>query len=177
MAIELNSLERRVMDMLLAGDDPVLEVLREQYRARRSDRATFDRHRFYLDFAVPPQAKWLEGCDKRITIGDLHAGSKQLPYRATFVLFVDDGAIAFLEGVTYGLASWPDNTDDFEYPMFGIKLSRRPGCGGEHLDIKPGTLPFCGKISTASRVARPPSLPKRQGKTKAPPDFGTLQQK
>ena len=28
----LSALERRVMDMLLAGDDPLLEVLREQYR-------------------------------------------------------------------------------------------------------------------------------------------------
>ena len=109
MQSELDPLERLAMDMLLAGDDPTLKILREQFRVT----AVLDRKLtgvgFFVTFSVPPGARRIEG-KKLSYLGDVKAEIKGLQHGADFVLHFRDGAIDYLEGCSYD-EPWPAGTE------------------------------------------------------------------
>jgi len=132
MAIDLNPLERKVLEMLLAGEDPALDVLREQYRKADIVGRELTGGGFYIHFTIPPEVPRLEGCKSIIHISDVEAHSRLLPQGAAFILDVRDGTIDFLEAVA-NEGPWPDRMDDFRLAYEGghdrdlAKLRRKMG--------------------------------------------------
>jgi hypothetical protein len=111
MAIELDPLERKAMELLLAGDDPTLNVLREQYHVGEVIKRELTGAGFHVAFSVPPAAVRLDA-RKSLHFGDVKAEIEGLQYGAGFVLHVRDGVIDQLEGYSYD-EPWPVNVDSF----------------------------------------------------------------
>jgi hypothetical protein len=99
------------MELLLAGDDPTLNVLREQYRVAEVIKRELTGVGFHVAFSVPPAAAHLD-VGKSLHFGDVKAEVEGLQYGAGFVLHVCDGAIGQLEGYSYD-EPWPVNVDRF----------------------------------------------------------------
>jgi hypothetical protein len=111
MSIKLEQLERRVMEMLLAGNDPILNILRDQYSVARVVKHELTGVGFFVTFAVPPEAARLDG-EKSLHFGDVKAEIDGLQHGAGFVLHVRDGAIDYLEGYSYD-EPWPASLEHF----------------------------------------------------------------
>jgi hypothetical protein len=106
MQTKLQEFDKAVVAMLLAGDDPVLQVLREQVRLVANVRRELSGAGFFAYFELPREAPRIEGSPS-FQIGDLCADVERLEYGAGFVLFVRNGAIDVLEGFSYE-EPWPD---------------------------------------------------------------------
>jgi hypothetical protein len=99
----LTPLERKVMEMMLAGEHPVLDVLRSQLNASHVLERTYDSVGFFTKFYVPSDAPRIKA--KRLVISDVCG---EIPYYypeghawvCDFLLFVEDGAIDTLEAAT-----------------------------------------------------------------------------
>jgi hypothetical protein len=92
----VNELEKKIMAMLLAGDDPALAVLRSQADAATVASREFSGAGFFTTFKVPENTPRLQGVP-RLVIGDVYATIDGLEHEAGFLLFVADGAIEMLE--------------------------------------------------------------------------------
>lgn len=102
-AAGLTQLERRVMEMLLAGDHPVLETLRRQFESAKVAKREYTGHGFFTHFEVPADVPRLPN-NRSFELDDLYGASRdsQWPWpEFGFILFVRNGAIDFLEGYTY----------------------------------------------------------------------------
>jgi len=99
------------MELLLAGDDPTLNVLREQYRVAYVMKRELTGAGFHLAFSVAPAAPRLDA-RRSLHFGDVKAEIEGLQYGASFVLHVRDGAIDSLEGFSYD-EPWPANVHRF----------------------------------------------------------------
>ena len=111
MPVGLNQLERNVMDMLLGGDDPILNVLREQYRIAEVVEREMTGAGSTSRSPFRPGAARLDGRGS-MHLGDVAARIEGLWHGAGFVLFVRDGAIDFLEGFSYD-EPWPSSVECF----------------------------------------------------------------
>lgn len=111
MHIEADALERRVMEMLLAGDDPILSVLREQFQVAHVAERTLTGAGFFVTYLVPPTVPRLEGSTWSY-LGHVKADIRGLQHGAGFVLHLRDGAIDYLEGYCYD-EPWPTDVDTF----------------------------------------------------------------
>src|SRR5579864_2949402 len=92
----MNRLEAEVMHMLLAGDHPVLAVLRHQREVVTVRDREFTGVGFFTNFAVPEAAPRVPDVD-RLVIGDVYAELEGLKHTVGFLLFLRQGAIDFLE--------------------------------------------------------------------------------
>lgn len=105
---EITPIERQVMQMLLAGQHPTLETLRQQFARSNVAKRDFTGVGFFTSFNVP-------GClprlvpPRRIVIGDVCADVDGLEYGCGFILFVDDGLLGTLECHLWGDNALPDN--------------------------------------------------------------------
>ncbi|HOA53256.1 MAG TPA: hypothetical protein PKI05_13460 [Thermogutta sp.] len=111
-SIYLTALERAVMEMLLAGDHPVLAVLRAQFDRAKVAQSEFSGVGFFTHFEVPPDVPRLRG-RKSFELGDVHADIPGLSVGVGFILFIREGAIDFLEGFTYGDDRWHDKIEQY----------------------------------------------------------------
>ena len=112
MPPQLNILETAVLQMLLRGDEPVLESLRNQLRestmtARRDTGAGF-----FTDFSVPDQVPRAPAKDSFV-LGDVVGEIDGLENGAGFLLFIRNGKIAFLDGFSYN-EPWPLSAAKFK---------------------------------------------------------------
>ena len=110
----LTPLERRVMEMLLAGDHPVLNVLKRQLDASSVLKRDYDGVGFFTEFYVPPQLPRIKA--DRLVIDDVYGKIPDyyrpgLPWVGFFILFVEKGAIDTLEGATPD-DQWVDENDE-----------------------------------------------------------------
>ena len=108
----LNDFERAVLDMLLDGDHPVLVVLRAQAEKSRLSSREYTGVGFFCDFDVLPDVPALE-TERDFHIGDVIAVVDGLKHGADFVLFVREGRLDCLEGVTFG-EPWPNEIRNFK---------------------------------------------------------------
>lgn len=115
--MELTNLERQVMEALLAGNEPALQLLAHQFKTATVTTRELTGAGFYTTFLIMPQAPRLEG-SKAIRLGDVTAEIDGLQSGAGFVLFVNNGAIEFLEGFSYG-EPWPEKVDNFRLSYMG----------------------------------------------------------
>lgn len=117
MSADLTPLERQVMEMLLAGDHPSLEVLQEQFQLADVVKRELTGAGFYLEFTLPQRADRLDA-PKSFHLGDVEADIEGLEHGAGFVLYVREGAIDQLEGYSYD-EPWPANVERFHLSYTG----------------------------------------------------------
>ena len=107
----ISPFEQAVLDMLIAGDDVVLVVLRRQVAAARCVLRESSGTGFYCTFEIPSDAPAVVGAPD-FEIGDVDATLEGLRHGAGFLLFVRDGRINMLEGYSYD-EEWPEEVGAF----------------------------------------------------------------
>ena len=105
----LTALERAVLDKLLAGEFPVLDILRRQIQTGQVIEHRMTGVGFFTKFGLPAGAPRTQGT---FQFGDVLATVEGLPHGAGFVLWVQDGVLDLLEGYTFD-EPWPQATDRF----------------------------------------------------------------
>ena len=116
--MELNDLERAVLEKFLAGDHPVLEKLRLQYKNCYVVKREFTGVGFFTTLAVHDKTLKIPLVTKGLTMWDVTAEIEGLKYGASFVLFIEDGFLDTLEGASDD--EWPSS-----YSWFKVEY-----CGG-----------------------------------------------
>jgi hypothetical protein len=100
--------EKILMDKLLAGDDPVLEGLRNQHHNSVVESRKFTGAGFYTHFKLKKCVNAVtEG--KSFQIGDVDASLKEILEAFGFILFIEKGYLSVLEGYTLSSDCWPDD--------------------------------------------------------------------
>jgi len=92
----VNELEQTILTMLLAGEHPLLAVLREQLAVVEVENREFSGVGFFTELRVPPAAPRWDGAP-RLIIGDVYAEMTGFTQPVGFLLFVNDGALDMLE--------------------------------------------------------------------------------
>lgn len=113
--IKFEDFENIVMTKLLSGEDPILSLLREQFKKALVEKREFTRTGFFTDFYFKNPVQQIESC-KNFHIGDV-AGTIN-DTGVDFVLFIDNGLISLLEGYTFG-DPWPEHINKFELGYWG----------------------------------------------------------
>ena len=103
----LNEMERRTLEMLLAGDTLELAVLRAQLDAATATSRKFTGVGFFTQLSVPAGLPRVTRRG-RLVLDDIYAEVSGLEHDAGFALFVEDGAIDVLECHIVD-DCWPDN--------------------------------------------------------------------
>ena len=92
--LTLSSGETRLLDFLLAGDSPVLEILRAQWKAAELVRREMTDSGFFLHFRLPPESLSVPG-QPSLVVGDVRGWIDGID--CGFLLFVREGRLDFLE--------------------------------------------------------------------------------
>ena len=106
------SLEREVMDLLLAGDDPVLSGLREQLQQCRVAKRMFSGVGFVTDFALPTEVSPIDA-KSLFFLSDVRADLNGQRAAAGFHCQVKGGRLKLLEGFSFN-DQWPSTLMDFK---------------------------------------------------------------
>ena len=91
-------------------------TLREHLAHASVSRREFTGVGFATHFTVPSDAPVRRDLSET-AIYDVGADIRGLTHGASFVLFIRDGVLSFLEGVTT-TGDWPEDTDDFRVYRF-----------------------------------------------------------
>ena len=102
----LLELEREATAMLLAGDHPVLEALRQQWRKATVVRRWYGWSGGHVEWSVPQEVPPIAEADF-VTISDVRADVHFLERPVTFSVFIVDGRLDGLS-CNIGAAEWPD---------------------------------------------------------------------
>ena len=120
-------LTSRVMNMLLAGDYYVLNVLRNQFHSAVISSVEDTGVGMFVKFVISESERIDEqkGVKRDFAFGDVH-GVVGASGGVGFILFVRDGCISVLEGYSYDSADWKKVTDDIvlEYGENGRDFER-----------------------------------------------------
>ncbi len=92
----MNELEHRALEMLLGGEDQLLDLLRGQVRVASVESRDFTGVGSFTYLSVPESARRAANC-ARLVLGDVYAEIEGLKHPAGFLLFVNDGAVDCLE--------------------------------------------------------------------------------
>lgn len=111
-AAALTGLERAVLDRMLAGEHPTLEALRTQLAACTVTKRETTGVGFFTSIAVPSGVPRAPLRPRVAPFGDVLASLPSTVNGAGFLLYVDDGVMAMLEGYTFDEA-WPEATEGF----------------------------------------------------------------
>ena len=106
MKVSQEQFEKELMDLLLAGDHPVLAVLRQQYAAAKVGRREFTGVGFWSDFEVPESAPLVE--PPNFAAGSVDIQLEGVHLGAGCVLFITDGKLEQLDCYTYD-DDWPED--------------------------------------------------------------------
>lgn len=104
--VEVRSLPDAALEFLLAGDNPILDILREQVRSAFQT-TQFTGAGFIIDFHVPEEFARLPG-NVTFQFGDVVARTVDEKQTLGFVLFIEHGVVRMWEGYTFGEELWPD---------------------------------------------------------------------
>ena len=109
MAIVHNhiSLTEQVMELMLSGDDGVLEQLRNQYHYADLGRIQNTGKGYFAFYSMSPNAKKLKTPVLDFELNDVVGKVGSNPNAVGFVLFIRDGYINNLEAFTYISDTWP----------------------------------------------------------------------
>lgn len=107
--MDLNNIEKMVLNKLFEGDHPALATLREQAVGAWVRARELTGSGFFTEFSLRPDAKPLLLPFERIKIDDVMATAKELKGGIGFILDINNGFIETLEGYTYE-EPWPGNT-------------------------------------------------------------------
>jgi hypothetical protein len=109
--IKFEDFEHAVMLKMLAGDNPVLSLLREQYKNAHIAKREFTGVGFFTDFSFNNTVQIIVD-KKNFHIGDVAGTINNTSI--DFVLFIKNGSLNMLEGVTFGGEPWPEHINNFE---------------------------------------------------------------
>jgi hypothetical protein len=110
MTSELSSIEKSVLEKLLAGDLPFIVQLRQQIAGCKVVKRELTGVGFYTTLEIPKSIHRTHGLD--IKFGDVIAEIPKLSNGAGFLLYVKDGVLDMLEGYSYDEA-WPSSISSF----------------------------------------------------------------
>ena len=102
----MDHMERKALDMLLAGEDPLLEVLRAQLASVAVIERDFSGVGFHTSLSVPDGVPRAENCPRKV-IGDVYAEITGLEHSAGFQLYVLNGVLDCLECYIVD-SEWPN---------------------------------------------------------------------
>ncbi len=112
---QLTTFERAVLDKVLAGDLPALEVLRLQVKSSRIVDRRLTGVGFFTTFEVLPNVPRVHGS---FQLGDVLAKIPGLSTGAGFLLWIKSGVLDLLEGYTID-ESWPQEVNEFSLEYIG----------------------------------------------------------
>jgi hypothetical protein len=112
---QLTEFERTLAEHLLAGELPVLAVLRSQWAAARFESRELSGVGFFLNVVVPSSAPRAEPPD--FELGDVYFEATGLPHGGGSVMFIRDGAISMLEAYSHD-GDWPKEVMEFALRYF-----------------------------------------------------------
>jgi hypothetical protein len=98
--------EVKLMEMLLSGDDEILNKLMKQYEVAKIVSREFSDAGFYTSFLVENISD-LCIMNKSFHIGDVDGNIDGIENAVGFVLYVKNGNITLLEGYTNVVDIWP----------------------------------------------------------------------
>ena len=104
-------LEKIVMEMLLFGDDPILEQLREQYKNTTIESRKFNGVGFFTNYVIDKKIPPLGGITRMI-FGDVYADFGELE-KLGFIVFISNGYLSTLEGFSH-IDKWPEDVTGIE---------------------------------------------------------------
>jgi hypothetical protein len=105
------NLERKLMEMLLAGNDDVLIRLREQYKSSKVISREHSEVGFFTTFLQQDRNDLcIDG--KSFQIGDVDGSVNGIDGAVGFVLYIKNGFISMLEGYTNAIDKWPEVDDE-----------------------------------------------------------------
>lgn len=107
---KLTPMENQVIDRLLAGEDEVLSVLREQLRHAHVSAREMTGVGFFTTLYVPEETPRVANC-LDFKLGDVIAKAQNVKHDLGFLLYIKNGALELLEGYTYD-ESWPSEVKD-----------------------------------------------------------------
>lgn len=114
--LPLTKFEGEILNWLLAGEEPVLNALRRQFTRATVLYKVFTGHGIYINFHLPSDVIPLHKefrVKPRFCFGDVEASIPSLEYGAHFLLWVEDGLLASLEGFTYD-ESYPQEISSYQ---------------------------------------------------------------
>ncbi len=123
-SLTFTPLESQVLDLLLAGKDPVLNVLRQQFHSSEVESRKYTGVGYYLKFNVPgntPGLLEIPNVKLSFCFGDVDVVITTGNYqqRVGFLLWVENGYLDQLEAYTYGDEKWPEMIDEFHLRYLG----------------------------------------------------------
>ena len=110
MAEPLLPLERAVLDFALVGEHPTLDILREQAKSVTVVTREFTGVGFFTRLAVDAAKPAIDG-RPGLAIADIDGEAADLAHGLGFVVFVEEGFLAFIEGFTID-EPWPAGLSD-----------------------------------------------------------------
>jgi hypothetical protein len=114
----LTALEKQVVEMLLAGDNAILAVLRDQSEHLGVSSREMTGVGFFTRLVVSANAASL-GRGRSFKLGDVNGTADNVRNGLGFLLYIEDGLLSALEGYTYD-EPWPDD-------LSGVTLSYSKG--------------------------------------------------
>jgi hypothetical protein len=117
----LTNLEQAVLEKLLSGESDRYRILHNQIPALRVSERKMTGVGFFTRFSIPDDIPKVPD-EATFQTGGVGANINDLGHGAGFVLFVQDGQIATLEGYTYD-EPWPRNVHSFH--LHFIPTSKR----------------------------------------------------
>jgi len=120
METKIDELEQEVLELLLAGDDPVLAMLRLQLANVTQRPRELSGVGFFTRFEVSEQAPQILG-NPSFGFGDVTGEIEGLTRGADFVLFIDKGLLSMLEVCTYE-EPWPREFKTFKLKYMSGKI-------------------------------------------------------
>jgi hypothetical protein len=102
---ELTTIEKQIMHALLAGEDGMLSILREQLRFARVSARKMSGVGFFTTFQIPSEVVRITECST-FKLGDVNGDALNVKHGIGFLLYVKNGALDALEGYTYD-EPWP----------------------------------------------------------------------
>ena len=107
---DIVDVEYRVMDMLLAGDNECLSILRGQLNGISVLSRDLSGKGFYTKYLIAPGLDRLKNYPT-FKLGDVNGSARNVAYGLGFLLYIAGGAISMLEGYTYG-EPWPKKLEN-----------------------------------------------------------------
>lgn len=99
------SFEQQVLEKILEGPSPVLEILRTQLQSATINARRMTGAGFFIDFSIPLDTPVIPS-KAAFQINDVVGEVNGVENAVGFVLYVEDGRLTTLEGFTYG-EEWP----------------------------------------------------------------------
>ncbi len=107
--------EQALAAALLAGDLPLLAVLREQWRSATFETRELSGAGFFLKAVIPSSLPRAD--PPNLELGDVFFEAKGLRHGGGSVLFIRNGAISMLEAYSH-VGDWPEEITEFTLQYF-----------------------------------------------------------